>query len=125
MEVEYVALLASSLPVCYVTSANLATPPSIIPYDLLAVQQLVRSEEFPQAVRIPQFRADVTPAQEQFQSRPSHIHKGGVEPSPPLFISTFSSRRSHGAPSLVASLERVRHRDVGHHVLRTTGQGAL
>ena len=65
MEVEYVALLASSLPVCYVTSATVATPPSIITYDLLALQQLVRSEEFPQVVCIPHLRSDMTPVQEQ------------------------------------------------------------
>ena len=56
----------------------------------------MRSEELPQAIRIPQLRADVTPMQEQFQSRPSHIHKGGVEPFPtPLLfwkVVKYSSR---------------------------------
>ena len=41
------------LPVCYVTIATVATSSLIIPYDLLVVQQHVRSEEFPQAVCIP------------------------------------------------------------------------
>ena len=96
MAVECGALLTSLLPVCYVTSSTAATPPSIISYDLLAVQQLVHSEELPQAVRVPQLRDNVKPAQEQFQSRPSHIHKGGVETSPtPLILrkeGKYSSR---------------------------------
>ena len=96
MAVECGALHASPLPACYITSATVATPPSVIPYDLLVVQQLVHSEEFLQDVRIPQLRSDVTHKQKQFQSLPFHIQKGGVGPSPtPLIfrkVGNYSSR---------------------------------